>query len=73
MDKSFNRGYTDYFVNKRDKKIGSWETPKSQGQFIGKLLALKANGYVIENSELLNNGDGLYFFIMVKNFGGNLR
>ncbi|MEZ4955046.1 MAG: U32 family peptidase [Saprospiraceae bacterium] len=61
MDKSFNRGYTDYFVNKRDKKIGSWETPKSQGQFIGKLLDIKANGYVIENYELLNNGDGLYF------------
>ena len=61
MDKSFNRGYTDYFVNKRDKKIGSWETPKSQGQFIGKLLEVKANGYVIENYELLNNGDGLYF------------
>ncbi|MEZ4776393.1 MAG: U32 family peptidase [Bacteroidia bacterium] len=61
MDKSFNRGYTDYFVNKRVKKIGSWETPKSQGQFIGKLLEVKANGYVIENQELLNNGDGLYF------------
>ncbi|MBK8493428.1 MAG: U32 family peptidase [Saprospirales bacterium] len=61
MDKSFNRGYTDYFVNKRDKKIGSWETPKSQGQFIGKLLEVKANGYVIENYDLLNNGDGLYF------------
>ena len=40
MDKSFNRGYTDYFVNKRDKKIGSWETPKSQGEFIGKILEL---------------------------------
>ncbi|MEZ5038606.1 MAG: U32 family peptidase [Saprospiraceae bacterium] len=61
LDKSFNRGYTDYFLNKRDKKIGSWETPKSQGQFIGKLLGLKANGYLIENYELLNNGDGLYF------------
>ncbi len=61
MDKSFNRGYTDYFVNKRTEKIGSWETPKSQGQLIGKLLEVKANGYVIENSELLNNGDGLYF------------
>jgi putative protease len=61
MDRSFNRGYTDYFVNKRTEKIGSWETPKSQGQLIGKLLEVKANGYVIENSELLNNGDGLYF------------
>lgn len=61
MDRSFNRGYTDYFVNKRKEKIGSWESPKSQGQLIGKLIATKANGYVIENHELLNNGDGLYF------------
>ena len=61
MDRSFNRGYTDYFVNKRTEKIGSWESPKSQGQLIGKLIEVKANGYVIENSDLLNNGDGLYF------------
>ncbi|MBP6446040.1 MAG: U32 family peptidase [Saprospiraceae bacterium] len=61
MDRSFNRGYTDYFVNKRKEKIGSWDTPKSQGQFIGKVLEVKANGYVIENYEKLNNGDGLYF------------
>ncbi|MGN6648397.1 MAG: peptidase U32 family protein [Cytophaga sp.] len=61
MDRSFNRGYTDYFVNKRTAKIGSWETPKSQGQVIGKVTAVKSNGYVIENSDKLNNGDGLYF------------
>ena len=61
IDRSFNRGYTDYFVNKRTEKIGSWESPKSQGQLIGKLIEVKANGYVIENSDLLNNGDGLYF------------
>ena len=61
MDRSFNRGYTDYFVNKRTEKIGSWESPKSQGQLIGKVLETKAKGYVIENQEKLNNGDGLYF------------
>lgn len=61
MDRSFNRGYTDYFVNQRKEKIGSWESPKSQGQVIGKLVEVKNNGYVIENSDKLNNGDGLYF------------
>lgn len=61
MDRSFNRGYTDYFVNKRKEKIGNWESPKSQGQYIGKVLEIKANGYIIENYEKLNNGDGLYF------------
>lgn len=61
MDRSFNRGYTDYFVNQRANKIGSWETPKSQGQVIGKVLEVTAKGYVIENADKLNNGDGLYF------------
>jgi putative protease len=61
MDRSFNRGYTDYFVNKRKEKIGSWETPKSQGQYIGKVLEAKANGYIIENYDILNQGDGLFF------------
>lgn len=61
MDKSFNRGYTDYFVNMRKERIGSWETPKSQGEYIGKILGKRANGYLIENVELLSNGDGLYF------------
>jgi collagenase-like PrtC family protease len=61
MDRSFNRGYTDYFVNHRREKIGSWESPKSKGQYIGQLLEVKGNGYRIENYELLNNGDGLFF------------
>jgi 23S rRNA 5-hydroxycytidine C2501 synthase len=59
LDRSFNRGYTDYFVNKRHAKIGSWDSPKSK--YIGKLLETKLNGYQIENHEMLNNGDGLCF------------
>ncbi len=61
MDRSFNRGYTDYFVNHRTARIGSWETPKSQGQVIGRVVETKGKGYVIENVAKLNNGDGLYF------------
>ena len=61
MDRSFNRGYTDYFVNKRTEKIGSWESPKSQGQYIGKVIETTPKGYFIENADQLNNGDGLYF------------
>jgi 23S rRNA 5-hydroxycytidine C2501 synthase len=61
MDRSFNRGYTDYFVNQRKEKIGNWQSPKSQGQYIGEITEIKANGYVIENHDKLNNGDGLFF------------
>ncbi|MCG9791434.1 peptidase U32 family protein [Flavobacterium algicola] len=61
LNKSFNRGYTDYFVNERHSAIGSWESPKSKGQYIGKLIKTIGNAYQIENGELLNNGDGLCF------------
>ncbi|TDO97695.1 peptidase U32 family protein [Flavobacterium sp. 245] len=61
LNRTFNRGYTDYFVNERYSSIGSWESPKSKGQYIGKLLRTVGNAYEIENGELLNNGDGLCF------------
>ncbi|MDP5202487.1 U32 family peptidase [Flavobacterium sp. DG2-3] len=61
LSRTFNRGYTDYFVNDRDKSIGSWESPKSKGQYIGKLIRTIGDAYEIENGELLNNGDGLCF------------
>ena len=61
LNRTFNRGYTDYFVNERHQAIGSWESPKSKGQYIGKLIKTIGNSYEIENGELLNNGDGLCF------------
>ncbi len=61
LNRTFNRGYTDYFVNDRHSSIGSWESPKSKGQYIGKLIRTIGDAYEIENGELLNNGDGLCF------------
>ena len=61
LDRTFNRGYTDYFVNERHQSIGSWESPKSKGQYIGKLIKTVGNSYEIENGHVLNNGDGLCF------------
>ena len=61
LNRTFNRGYTDYFVNERYQSIGSWESPKSKGQYIGKLIKTIGNSYEIENGHLLNNGDGLCF------------
>ncbi|AND65503.1 peptidase U32 [Flavobacterium covae] len=61
LTRTFNRGYTDYFVNERHQSIGSWDSPKSKGQYIGKLIKTVGNSYIIENGELLNNGDGLCY------------
>jgi len=63
-EKTFNRGYTDYFVNKRDKDIASPNTQKSIGKKIGKVKSLPENKnfFILESKEKLNNGDGICFF-----------
>lgn len=57
-EKSFNRGFTSYFLNDRKPAdIASLLTPKSQGEPIKKI-------------SVLNNGDGISFFDKEGNFTG---
>lgn len=57
--KSFNRGFTDYFLNGR-QKIFNFETPKSIGERIGKIEHVGKNYFVIKNNNI-HTQDGLYF------------
>lgn len=57
-DKSFNRGFTDYFLNERKpEKIASLLTPKSRGE-------------LVKDLSQLNNGDGISFFDKEGKFTG---
>ena len=60
-DKTFNRGYTPYYLKKHKEKPASMNTPKSMGQFIGKVEYIGQNYFQIKNHDL-QNGDGLCFF-----------
>lgn len=61
--KTFNRDYTDYFISGRTPELSSFYTPKSIGEPIGKVLAIRGKTFVMEhNSPPLNNGDGLCYF-----------
>ena len=60
-EKSFNRGFTDYFINGRQKGIGSPFTPKSMGEYIGKVEWCNPLRMEIETDKALHNGDGLCF------------
>ncbi|NOQ27067.1 MAG: hypothetical protein GQ564_17025 [Bacteroidales bacterium] len=62
LDKTFNRGYSDYFLNKRNKNIASPHTQKSIGKLIGKVKSVHKNYFIIDSSEILNNSDGICFF-----------
>ena len=60
-EKSFNRGFTDYFINGRQKGIGSPFTPKSMGEYIGEVGWCNPLRMEIETDKTLHNGDGLCF------------
>ncbi|MDD4115797.1 MAG: U32 family peptidase, partial [Massilibacteroides sp.] len=60
-EKSFNRGFTSYFLNGRSSDITSFETPKSKGEPVGTVKELKGNSFTVAGVKKLNNGDGLTF------------
>lgn len=59
IDKSFSRGFTDYFLKSRNLSMASMLTPKSLGQKLGRVVAQSRNSFVVDTDEILNNGDGL--------------
>ncbi|MEQ8225541.1 MAG: peptidase U32 family protein, partial [Candidatus Eremiobacterota bacterium] len=60
-EKTFNRGYTDYFFNGRRKDITSFNTPKSTGKSCGKILKCDKNSFYLTYHSL-KAGDGICFF-----------
>ena len=60
-EKSFNRGFTDFFINGRQKGIGSPFTPKSMGEYIGEVSWCNPLRMEINTDKTLHNGDGLCF------------
>ena len=60
-EKSFNRGFTDFFINGRQKGIDSPFTPKSMGEYIGEVAWCNPLRMEIATDKILHNGDGLCF------------
>lgn len=62
LDKTFNRGYTDYFAVGRGREMTNIDTPKSMGKFIGTVERCKRNELLVKlGNDAVNNGDGLCF------------
>ena len=60
-EKSFNRGFTDYFIHGRQAGIGSPYTPKSMGEYVGEVKWCNSVQMEILTDKTLHNGDGLCF------------
>ena len=65
LNKTFNRGYSEYFLFGRRGPIGAIDTPKMMGEHIGKVVAVTPQGVQLDEIDpdagSLHPGDGLCY------------
>nr|WP_203558188.1 U32 family peptidase [Bacteroides sp. 214] len=61
LDKSFSRGFTNYFLAGRSQDIHSFDTPKSLGEEMGRVKEARSNCIVVAGVKSFNNGDGMCY------------
>ncbi len=61
-DKTFNRGYTDYFANDRQDDIGAFDSPAFVGELIGEVVEIGDGSFTVNAEKPFNNGDGVCFY-----------
>jgi len=61
LRKTFNRGYTHYFLHGRTPHIASFDTPKAMGEFVGVVKELRGDSFNVAGVASFANGDGLCF------------
>ena len=62
LSRTFNRGYTTYFVHGRQQHQASFDTPKAIGSFVGTVKEIRAGSFNVAGTASFVNGDGLCFF-----------
>ena len=67
--KSFNRGYTNFYIDGEKKDIATVNYNSSIGEYIGVVQSVKKN-YFMLNTNILNNGDGICYFNESKELQG---
>lgn len=61
LDKSFSRGFTNYFLKGRVGDMHSFDTPKSLGEEMGRMKEMRGNYLTVAGVKSFNNGDGVCF------------
>lgn len=61
LNKTFNRGYSTYFLNQRNKDISAMDYSKSIGEYIGKVVKVNEKSFTLDKGGL-NVSDGICFF-----------
>lgn len=61
LQKTFNRGFTSYFLHGRQPDIASFDTPKAMGEYVGTVKEIRGNSFNVAGTATFANGDGLCF------------
>ena len=70
LNRTFNRGYTTYFVNGRQPDIASFDTSKAVGEFVGRVKEIRNDSFNVAGTASFANGDGLCFLNSDRQFEG---
>ncbi len=61
LNKTFNRGFTTYFLHGRQPDIFSPDTPKAMGEYVGYVKEIRRDSFNVAGTASFANGDGLCF------------
>ena len=61
LNKTFNRGYTHYFLKGRTHDLPTMVTPKALGEFVGTVKDVRRDALRVTGTAAFANGDGLCF------------
>ena len=59
--KSFTRGESEYFFAGRRPGVASFDTPKSVGEYVGRVVAADRRSFALDRPHALAAGDGICF------------
>jgi putative protease len=72
-EKSFSRGFSEYYLVDPANRVASFDTPKSIGQYVGEVRKVARDSFVLDGDARLSAGDGLFFLSGGGEFGTSVN
>lgn len=61
ISKTFNRGFSDYFMKSDVGSLANFDTPKSTGEYLGDIAFVGKDYFVLNSRSVISTGDGLCY------------
>lgn len=60
--RSFTRGFTEYYIDGKRSGVSTFNTPKSTGDYLGRVDSVGREMFTMDSEQPLAGGDGICFF-----------